>query len=216
MYFDEDVDQSLQLFKLEQDPLKKNLIFKEFVLPAFKKLAQYHYYRLPVARNTEVINDCISHLFNGINSWDGTKKGFPYFNMVAKNFFNQKLKQEKRQISNDQYVTSLSDYNNVRNLLDPCLVKEMDSELEESEMFTVLMQKFDTWKEYFNKEQEQKFLDALKIVFENRQNIICKKKAILFYIKEISGLSNRQISCNLNKIKKKFRYFKRQYNRGNI
>jgi hypothetical protein len=218
VYFGEDVDQSIALFQLEQDKKERDRIFEQEILPAFKKLSQYHYYKMPVARNVEVMNDCVAHLCEQLHKFDTAKasRGFPYFNMIAKNFFTQKLKYEKKQISNDQYSVSLSDYHNQKGNVDSTFVVEFRDKIEHDEFSEIFVEKLSKWRDFFRKEQERKVIDGLLIIFKDSENIICKKKAIFFYLKEITGLNSKQIATNLNKIKKKFISLKDKYERGEI
>lgn len=218
MYFDEDVDQSIVLFQLEKDKKIRDKIFEEEILPAFEKLAQYHYYKTPVSRNTEVINDCIAHLCEQLHKFDATKseRGFPYFNMVARNFFTGKLKYESKQINNDQYVTSLTDFYSQKGQLNSEFISDFREEIESQEFMKIFSEKIYKWRDSFKKEQEKKIIDGLISVLENSKNIICKKKAIYFYLKEITGMNSKQIATNLTKVKKKFITLKNKYNKGEI
>jgi len=67
------------------------------------------------------------------------------------------------------------------------------------------------------KENEKKVLDAIKILMENVDNIeIFNKKAIYLYLREITGLNTKQVVNNLNKMRVRYRVFKKKWNRGEI
>jgi hypothetical protein len=105
---------------------------------------------------------------------------------------------------------------------DPKTESHLDSaDLEEKvldeEFLKTIKDNLTEWKSHFNKEQEKKVLDAVILIFDNCKNIdICDRKAIFFYIKEITGLKYVQIASNLSKIKKKYTYLKKKYKRGEI
>jgi hypothetical protein len=45
---------------------------------------------------------------------------------------------------------------------------------------------------------------------------IYNKKAIYFYIREITGLNTKQVVNNLNKMRVRYRVFKKKWDRGEI
>ncbi len=59
---------------------------------------------------------------------------------------------------------------------------------------------------------EKKTLQAIQILFDESQNIeIFNKKAIYLYIREITGLNTKQVVNSLNKIRKRYREFKKEW-----
>jgi hypothetical protein len=80
-----------------------------------------------------------------------------------------------------------------------------------------LWEEIDTWDTGNLKENEQKVLDAIKILLSSPDDIeIFNKKAIYLYIREITGLNTKQVVNNLNKMRVKYRVFKGKWNRGDI
>ena len=75
----------------------------------------------------------------------------------------------------------------------------------------------DNWNKLKLKENEKKVLDAIKILFESANEIeIFNKKAIYLYMREITGLNTKQIVNNLNKIKIRYRTFRKKWNKGDL
>ncbi len=222
LYFGKDVDQALVLFQLETDIDLKNEVFITDIKPAFEKLIKYHYYRTPIMRNDEVVHDCMSFLYEILKAekFDAIKysRGFPYFNMIVKHFFIQKLKVEKKKMTTDKNLDSLSNYHNNQKTFDKVLLTEdVEEEYQNREFINILKENLPKWRDQFQKEQEKKFVDALIVLFENSENIdIYNKKAIFFYLREITDLNSKQIATNLNKVKKKFSFLKRKYLRGDM
>lgn len=221
-YFGEDVDQAIVLFQLETDEDNKHKLFVEDIKPAFEKLINYHYFRTPIAKDEDIVHDCMSFLYEIlINKKFNSEKysrGFPYFNMVVKHFFIQKLKSEKKKASTDKNIESLSDYNSNETYFDSVLfVDNIETEFQKKEFIEILKENLPKWKDQFSKDQEKKVVEALIILFDNVGNIdIFNKKAIFWYIRDITGLNSKQVATNLNKIKKKFNFLKRKYQKGNI
>ena len=66
-----------------------------------------------------------------------------------------------------------------------------------------------------SKPNEYKVLQAVKILFESADDIeIFNKKAVYLYMREITGLNTKQIVNNLNKIRVKYRDFRKKWNEG--
>jgi len=64
------------------------------------------------------------------------------------------------------------------------------------------------------KANERKVLEAVKILFESSEDIeIFNKKAIYLYLREITGLNTKQVVNNLNKLRVRYRGFKKEWNR---
>ena len=72
------------------------------------------------------------------------------------------------------------------------------------------------WEKMKLKANEEKVLQAVKILLEDRDNpnLIFNKKAIYLYIREITGLNTKQVVNNLNKLRSKYRVFKHRWNEG--
>ena len=59
---------------------------------------------------------------------------------------------------------------------------------------------------------DQKVHQAIIVLFESKDEIeIFNKKAIYLYIREITGLNTKQVVSSLNKIRKKYREFKKEW-----
>ena len=67
------------------------------------------------------------------------------------------------------------------------------------------------------KENERKVVEAVKVLLTSADQIeIFNKKAVYLYIREITGLNTKQVVNNLNKMREKYRIFKKKWNRGDI
>jgi hypothetical protein len=74
------------------------------------------------------------------------------------------------------------------------------------------------WEKLKLKENEEKVLQAVKILLEDRDNpaMIFNKKAIYLYIRDITGLNTKQVVNNLNKLRSKYRAFKYRWDEGKL
>ena len=67
------------------------------------------------------------------------------------------------------------------------------------------------------KENERKVYEAVKIILESVDEIdIFNKKAVYLYLRELTGLNTKQVVVQLNKMRKKYRSFKKDWNEGKI
>ena len=67
------------------------------------------------------------------------------------------------------------------------------------------------------KENERKVLEAIKVLFESVDDIeIFNKKAIYLYLREITGLNTKQVVNNLNKIRARYKGFKRKWDEDDL
>lgn len=218
LYFGSEVDEAISIFLSETDNKKRNKIFEQTIYPALEKLSRYHYYKFPIAKNEEVISECVSFLYEQLHKFDPEKntRGFPYFNIIAKHFYIGKLKNENREIIRDNDIVSLNDAGNITEESN-LFTEDFEEDIEEDQFLKIFKSQLHVWKSKFNKKNEVEIVDALIEMFENADNIdIYKKKAIFFYLKEQTRMNSKQIAINLNKIKKKFKFLKNKYDRGDI
>jgi len=75
-----------------------------------------------------------------------------------------------------------------------------------------LNKQFDKWEKQNLKENERKVLNAIMDLFDNVDDLeIFNKKAIYMHIRELTNLNTKQVVNNLNRLREKYRNFKREY-----
>lgn len=220
-YFGRDVDENIKLFCAEADVEKKNRIFEKNIRPALLKLIEsqmfvYNFNKLP---DPDVLkNDCLSTLYELLPKFDPTKgkKAFSYFNVVVKNWFIWKIRENNKQtrLESMASVDALNKEDVAKhdtNLIGP----SYESELIEREFLLSLYKHMDTWKEILTKKTERQVLEAVIFLFQNPRMIsIYNKKAVYVYIREITGLNTKQVIANLKRIKELYQEFRDKFNDG--
>jgi hypothetical protein len=94
---------------------------------------------------------------------------------------------------------------------------DMLDEIEEKEFWASLLTEINSWQNLKLKPNEQKVLDAVVTLMENIEQIeIFNKKAVYLYMREITGLNTKQIVSALNKMRERYRTFKKKWNEGEI
>ena len=90
-------------------------------------------------------------------------------------------------------------------------------DVEEKQFWIFLLKEIDSWDTAKLKPNEKKVLDAINTLMTNIEQIeIFNKKAIYLYMREITGLNTKQIVSCLNKMRVKYRNFKKKWDEGEI
>jgi len=193
---------------------ERTKLYVELIEPAFSELVDkivftYKFNNLP---NIEYLKeDCKIWLTTILDKFDPEKgsKAFSYFSVITKNWFIYKVKKNsknlKREVNFDDLSSELeTGYLSVQN--------EYLNEREKYEFWQHLWVEIDTWETSKLKENEKKVLEAIRFLFDKADDIeIFNKKAIYLYIREITGLNTKQVVNNLNKLRIKYRAFKKDW-----
>lgn len=216
-YFTDETTKAIIEMKGHTDPEIRNQIFVEKIKSAFETMINYHFSRLPdyISKNEELKQDALTDLYEKIDKFNSDKhdRGFPYFNIIVRNFFIQEKKRQDRERLTSENVYSLSDLA----ASEEPLVDDAETSIQNLEYFVEFKKSLVEWKDFFKKDQEKKFVEALCIVFDNADNLeFHNKKAVYVYLKELTGMNSKQIAANISKLKKKFDSFKKKWHRGDI
>ena len=198
---------------------KRSELYIEFIGPAFNEMVDkivytYKFNNLP---NIDYLkDDCKLWLITILDKYDPNRKSkaFSYFSVITKNWFIHKVKQNSKKLKRDLQYEDLTSETDLKELVTE---NSYESDREQREFWFHLFEEMKNWEQLKLKENEKKVLDAIKILFESVDQIeIFNKKAIYLYMREITGLNTKQIVNNLNRIRKKYKDFKKQWVRGNI
>lgn len=218
MYFTEVHDKAIVEYASTEDREKREELYRELIQPAFNEMVDkivftYKFTSLPNIDDYK--NECKVWLTTILDKFDKDKgsKAFSYFSVITKNWFIHKVKktakQNKREILHED-ITKESDLQNIS------VENPYDGLREEQEFWQSLWYEINGWRELNLKDNEKKVLDAVCILLSNPDNIeIFNKKAIYFYLREITGLNTKQVVNNLNKIRQKYKTFKKEWDEGN-
>ena len=161
-------------------------------------------------------DECKIWLVTILDKYDQNKgyKAFSYFSVITKNWF---IQQTKKANKNKQREVDMSHLSGEMQLKHVSTVNPYPSEREHREFVESLKVEIVSWERADLKENEEKVLAAIKILFESAEDIeIFNKKAIYMYIREITGLSTKQIVSNLNRMKVKYRVFREKWDEGEL
>ena len=141
-------------------------------------------------------------------------KAFSYFSVITKNWFIHKVKKNKKRLEREVSFESV-DYDLERDLLDKA--ESYQDKQVRKELMENLRKEMETWEVDFTKPQEKKVYDAVIVLFDSAEEIeIFNKKAIYLYLREITGMNTKQVVTQLNKMRKRYREFRDDWDDGKI
>ena len=197
------------------DSLKERTkLYIDFIQPVFNEMVDkivYTFKFTNLPNVDDLRSECKIWLVTILDKYDPNKgsKAFSYFSVITKNWFIQKVKKNsqkrKREVEYEDYF-SLENNENFA-VHNPYFEKR-----EKAEFFLELMENVRNWNTETLKENEKKVLDAIEILFSKSDVIeIFNKKAIYLYLREITGLNTKQVVSNLNRIRQKYKDFKKDW-----
>ncbi|MAE81559.1 MAG: hypothetical protein CMB80_02395 [Flammeovirgaceae bacterium] len=198
---------------------ERTRLYIDFIQPAFNEMVDkiVYTYKFTSLPNIDPLKDeCKIWLTTILDKYDPSKgsKAFSYFSVITKNWFIHKVKKTSKQ--NKQEV----DFEDIpKSIVHEKLVTYNQYEIrrEKEEFWTFFYEEVDSWDTGTLKINEHKVLQAVKILFDSSDDIeIFNKKAVYLYMRELTGLNTKQIVNNLNKMRQKYREFRKKWNKGEI
>jgi len=198
---------------------KKEDLYMSLIRPAFSQMVDkivftYRFTNLPDIEDLR--EECKGWLITILAKFDPNKgsKAFSYFSVVTKNWFIHKVKKNKKRLEREVSFEAV-DYDLERDLLDKA--ESYQDKQVRKELMRNLRKEMDTWKVDFTKPQEKKVYDAVLVLFDSSEEIeIFNKKAIYLYLREITGMNTKQVVTQLNKMRKRYKEFRDDWDDGKI
>ena len=218
-YFTKVHENAIVSYALTDDKIIRTELYIELIGPALDEMVDkivytYKFNNLP---NIDYLkDDCKIWLMTILDKYDPNKKSkaFSYFSVITKNWFIHKVKQNSKKLKRDLQYESITSEVESEQLVEQ---NRYETDRETFEFWQYLFKEMDSWEKLKLKDNEKKVLEAIKILFNSIDEIeIFNKKAIYLYMREITGLNTKQIVNNLNRLRKKYRNFKSEWERGNI
>jgi len=219
MYFTQVHEDAIVEFSSTEDHDVREKLYTKTIQPVFSQMVDkivftYRFTSLPDI--DDLRDECKVYLATILSKFDPAKgsKAFSYFSVITKNWFIHKVKKNKKKMEREV----------------PLDIAELDPEIhfiDKSESFQdkeirkerieQLKAEMATWQVDFSKEKEKKVYDAVMILFDSVDDIeIFNKKAIYLYLREITGMNTKQIVSQLNKMRKRYREFQKDWDNGEI
>ena len=226
-YFTTDTDASIEKFQDSETDEKRHEIFDKEIRPAFEKLIEnlIYVYRFYSLGDPETLKrECLTDLYGTIEKYDASKsndpkkktsKSFSYFNMVAKNWFIARSRENSKRNRNESELSVDLDHEAIKH--DPSLIVSPHEErLEEREKWLEFYKAMESWRNDIKKKNERQVLEAIIFIMKNAEMVtIYNKKAVYLYLRELTGLNTKQIVVSLKKIKGLYKdWYERYHSTG--
>ena len=218
-YFTQDHEDAIIRYCVTNSTRERTELYISWIEPAFNEMVDkivftYKFTNLP---NIDYLRDeCKIWLMTILDKYDPSKgsKAFSYFSVITKNWFIHKVKRQQKR--NKREV----DIGNIPKNYEEEFLSTNESYVSnrvEEEFWTLFFNELKSWDSSQMKENDLKVYQAIIILFESKEDIeIFNKKAIYLYLREITGLNTKQIVNNLNKMRAKYKAFKKDWNEGKL
>jgi len=217
-YFTLEHEQAIIDYCSTEDSKSRNELYKVWIGPVFDEMVDkiVYTYRFTTLPNIDALrDDCKNWLITILDKYDPSKgsKAFTYFSVVTKNWFIHQVKKTskkaKREVLLEDYFIDSTTMHQAHALIERNTIIEDRIKVE---FFTHLKEEVDSWHELPLKPNEKKTVQAIQVLFDESEKIdIFNKKAIYLYIREITGLNTKQVVSSLNRIRRRYREFKKEW-----
>lgn len=219
MYFTQVHEDAIIKYCSTDDMRVKEEVYNALIRPAFSQMVDkivftYRFTTLPDI--DDLREECKGWLVTILAKFDPNKghKAFSYFSVVTKNWFIHKVKKNKKRLEREVSFEAV-DYDLERDLVDKG--ESFQDFTVRKEMMENLKEEMSSWQPDFSKEAEKKVYDAVMMLFDSADEIeIFSKKAIYLYLRELTGMNTKQIVSQLNKMRTRYRTFRKEWDNGEI
>lgn len=217
LYFHEGTQAAIVGHQKADDRREQDKLYEEHIQPAFDKLVEnlifIHGFMSLHDSYEDLKSDCITFLYQAIPKYDENKgaKAFSYFNIIAKHFLIIKSKQRVNKIKRN---VSLDDpdsmgFAELEALREYCTVPSPDDVMVRQEFNREIRNMLEKIRDKLKNDAERKCIDSIIFIFNNVEHIdLLNKRAVFLYIREMSGLSAKQLTTTMSVIKKHYRELK--------
>lgn len=217
LYFHEGTQDAIVSFQQETDPAVKEQLYKEQILPAFEKLVEnlifMHGFNKEEEPFESLKGDCVTFLYETIYKFDASRgsKAFSYFNVVARNWLVIKSKQRAKKRFRHLSLDDKDSLNSLqRQIIENYhVLPAQDDAMIEGMRVQEIISMMGEIKKRITNENEMLCIDAIIEIFRKTDELeLLNKRAILFYIREITKLAPKQMSLAMTQIKRYYRDIK--------
>jgi len=216
-YFTKDHENAIVEYAKTKCIKIRTKLYIDLIGPAFNEMVDkivYTYKFTNLPNIDDLKDECKIWLTTILDKYDPNKgsKAFSYFSVITKNWFIHKVKKNTNKTRKEVHFDDVSASSVNEHLV---VYNEYYELRNKKEFFGSFYEEMYGWEEENLKANEKKVLQAVKILFENSEDIeIFNKKAIYLYLREITGLNTKQVVNNLNKIRARYRGFKEEWDKS--
>lgn len=214
LYFNADTQTAIVAFQNSSEKKERDELYVKEIMPAFEKLVEnlinIHKFVGLHDSYDDLKNDCVNFLFETISKFDADRgtNAFSYFNVVAKNWLiiktKQKAQKTKKNLSLDD-PGSMTSYE--KDMIEEYnMLPSQDILLDGANSSTATIKILYEIREKARTENELTCINSIITIFENIDDVdLLNKNAILLYMRELSGLSPKQLTTTMQMVKKHYK-----------
>lgn len=214
LYFNSGTQAAIVKFQVTQEKKERDKIYVDSIMPAFEKLVEnlINIHKFAGMHDTydELKNDCVNFLFETIHKFDASwgSNAFSYFNVVAKNWLiirtKQKSQKMKRSVSLDD-PSSLTAHETLV-IEEHGVIPSQDSLIDSAGSVDNTIKMLYEIRTKVKTENELTCINSIITIFENIDEVdLLNKSAVLLYMRELSGLSRKQLATAMQSIKRHYK-----------
>jgi hypothetical protein len=214
LYFNSGTQDAIVKFQQEEVKKEKDRLYVGEIMPAFEKLVEnlINIHKFTGMHDTyeELKNDCVNFLFETIHKFDAGRgtNAFSYFNVVAKNWLiirtKQKTQRTKKSVSLDDSASLTA--NETLMIEEFNLLPSQDILIDSADAAENTVSLLYEIRSKAKTENELTCIKAIITIFENIDDIdLLNKSAVLLYMRELSGLTPKQLTTSMQSIKRHYK-----------
>ena len=219
MYFTQVHEDAIIQYVKTQSIEERTELYVRYIEPAFNEMVDkiVFTYKFTTLPNIDSLRDeCKIWLITILSKYDPNRgsKAFSYFSVITKNWFIHQTKKRSKQRRTEIELSQLSKDMELKHI---STTNPYVKEREAKEFLGLLREEIDSWEHEDMKPNEEKVLNAIRILFDEADNIeIFNKKAIYLYMREITGMNTKQVVNSLNSMRIKYRTFRCNWDKGDL
>jgi len=224
-YFTAETQESIVKWQNTECVKEKQTIYEKEIRNAFEKLVEniIHVYNFKAAYDTfdTLKSDCVSFLYESLHKWSPERgtKAFSYFNVVGKNWLIIKTRQQKKRVQRHISTSNMSDFSAVQKQMYAAHDVAPDPEdlMIENQKISEIFKLIDTLDRIVQNPTERLCLKAIRRVFESVDQLdFLNKRAVLVYVRDISGLDSKRLSVAMSSLRKQYKKLTKDKERFDI
>jgi hypothetical protein len=218
LYFGPETDIAIMEYQKTDCHNEKKELYHKTIQPSFSKLAENLIFIHGFAKNhhsyENLKSDCVSFLFETLEKFDTSRgtKAFSYFNIVAKHWL---IIQSKKKVKNLTRHVSMSNFKEMKATDKESIemynyVMSQDDQAIGKENKEILFEMINKIKKRVNSQNEIACIHAIDTLFRKIDDLdYLNKRAVFVYLRDISGLTPKQLSVSMSNIRKYYRDIKK-------
>lgn len=214
LYFTPDTQAAIVEHQQSEDIEEMDKIYRERIHPAFDKLVEnlinMHKFAGQYDSREDLRNDCVAFLYETINKFDNSRgtNAFSYFNIVAKRWL---IIRSKKRVQNQRRNVSMADKSGLSRfdnemIEEHAVVPSQDEAVALAQKNGTIIEMMRTIKCRLKNENEIVCIDSIINLFEMSDQLdLLNKSAVLTYLREMTGMNQKQLTMTMHSIKRHYR-----------